>query len=381
MYDIIIIGGGITGCAIAYHLARAGEKVLVLEENFICSGATGRCGGGMRQQFTSDDQIVLARDSIKIFENFAEEVELDEVDIEFEQGGYLILAHSEVELEEFKRWAKLHNSLGVPSRILNKEGIREIVPEIEFGDVTGASFCPTDGKANPFKVTGYYYDAARENRADFKKYARVERIEMGEEDKFTVKTADGDFTSEKLIIAAGFNSKELAAHLGVELPLKPYKHEILATEPLKHFLDPMVMSFSHNFYFSQTVHGEIIGGWSDLYAKPENSIDASLGFLKRMSSFMSRYFPCLREVSVLRQWGGLYDVTPDSRPIVGGTQIPGLFIACGYSGHGFMLAPEISKQIAEIVLDERSEAEELSLSRFEGGFEGGEIRRERGVVG
>jgi len=194
-----------------------------------------------------------------------------------------------------------------------------------------------------------------------------------------VRTSRGDVAPGTVVNAAGAWSREIARMAGVELPNQPIRHEIAITEPVEFFMDVMVISIHNGIYFSQTKEGQIIGGIGDPEEKPGYNISSSLGFLRRYARELLRYVPALGQLSVLRQWAGLYDVTPDAQPVLGPT--PGLenFIqANGYSGHGFMIAPAVARHLADYI--EKgivSEIlEKLSLERFKE-----EIRGEAFVVG
>lgn len=157
--DIVIIGGGVQGCSIAYNLAKKGQKnIVILEKETVSSGSSGRCGAGIRQQFGTEMNCTLARDSTRIFEQLSQELDYN---IELNQKDYLILAYTEKEVEQFKKNMKLQHSLDIPSRMLTPEGVREIVPSLNIEDVLAATYCPTDGNVNPFLTTIAYAEAAQ----------------------------------------------------------------------------------------------------------------------------------------------------------------------------------------------------------------------------
>lgn len=375
--DIVIIGAGVTGAALAYTLAKRGIRdVLVLERRFPCAGATGRCGGGIRQQFTSESNIRLAMGSVRIYEGLSEELDYD---IEYVQGGYLMLAETEQELELQRKAVALQNELGLPSRALSPEEVLEIVPLFDTSTIAGATFCPTDGHANPFRVVEGYLRAAKRLGVKLQKFTEVTDLTVRGGRVTEVVTSRGKVAAGVVVNAAGAWSKRIAAMAGVELPNQPVRHEILATEPVQPITDVMVVSLHTGIYFSQTVQGQIVGGIGDPAERPGYNIRSSFRFLRRFLSELVRHIPALGQLAVLRQWAGLYDVTPDAQPILGPT--PGLenFIqANGYSGHGFMIAPKVAELLADYI--ERGEVSEdlrrLSLSRFEG-----ELRGEAFVVG
>ena len=375
--DVVIIGAGVTGAALAYELARRGIRdVLIFERKFPCSGASGRCGGGIRQQFTTPHNIRLAMESVNRYETLSEELG---VDIEFVQGGYLILAETEEEREAQRKAVALQNELGLPSRLLTPREAKEVLPLLDETTIVSATYCPTDAHANPFRVVEGYLTRARERGVVLEKFTEVVDLEVKEGRIVKVRTSRGDVAPGTVVNAAGAWSREIARMAGVELPNQPIRHEIAITEPVEFFMDVMVISIHNGIYFSQTKEGQIIGGIGDPEEKPGYNISSSLGFLRRYARELLRYVPALGQLSVLRQWAGLYDVTPDAQPVLGPT--PGLenFIqANGYSGHGFMIAPAVARHLADYI--EKgivSEIlEKLSLERFKE-----EIRGEAFVVG
>ncbi len=365
-YRVVIIGGGVSGCGLAYALAKMGvTDVLVLERKYLTAGATGRCGGGIRQQWATEENIRLAMGSVKRFEVLADELGYD---IEYVQGGYLILNYDEKEDKESKKKVALQNRLGLDSRYISPEEAKEIVPELNTEGVISATFCQTDGHANPFWVTEGYALAARRMGTHIITGVEALGFKIDGRRIASVKTSAGEIGAEVVVNAAGAWSAELARKAGVWLPNKPYRHEILATEPYKHFLDPMIISFSKGIYFSQTKRGEIVGGIGDPHEPSSYNMKSSFRFVERMAREMTKIVPLLKNVNIVRQWAGLYDVTPDARPILG--HVPELdnFIQMnGYSGHGFMIGPMVSRLIAELIVYGETKTmpiDTLSVTRF-----------------
>lgn len=372
--DVVIIGAGVTGAALAYTLAKRGLRdVLILEKEFPCAGATGRCGGGIRQQFTTAPNIRLAMGSVEKFQRLSQELDCD---IEYVQGGYLVLAETEEELELQRRAVALQNDLGLPSRTLTPDQVPQIFPLLDPSTIAGASFCPTDGHANPFRVVEGYLRAARRWGVRLEKFTPVTDLVVRKGRVVEVITPRGRVAAGVVVNAAGAWSKQVAALAGVELPNQPVRHEILVTEPVQPITEVMVISLHTGIYFSQTLEGQIIGGIGDPEERPGYKLGSSFRFLTKFLKELVRHVPALGQLTVLRQWAGLYDVTPDAQPILGPT--PGLenFVqANGYSGHGFMIAPQVAEILADWI--ERGETTEdlqrLSLDRFAGEVEGEEF--------
>ena len=366
--DIVIIGGGVVGCSIAYNLAKLGAKnIILLEKNTLASGATGRCGAGIRQQFGTKMNCILARESIKIFENLSQELEYD---IELNQGGYLILAYTEKEVNQFKKNIALEQSLNIKARFITVEEAKEIVPPLNTEGILAATFCPTDGHANPFKTNFAYAEAAERLGVKIYTFTEVKEIETENHKIVAVNTDKGKVLTPIVVNAAGGYSGIIGKMVGVDIPVYSQRHQILITEPVDPLFRPMLMSFSRNFYCQQTPHGSIIMGFGDPNERKDGDIGSSWQFAQEMAQKMTAVLPLLKEVSMVRQWAGLYNVSPDAQPILGEhPQIGGFFMALGFSGHGFMLAPITSKLIAELILKERTSLpiDKLDIGRFERG--------------
>jgi len=365
--EVVIIGGGVTGCGVAYNLAKKGlTDVVLVEKNYLASGATGRCGGGIRQQFTTEWNIKLAMESVKKFEKMNEELGID---IEYEQGGYLIIAVDENEVKEFKKNVKLQNKLGLDSKFISPSEAKEIVPYLNEEDILGATFCQSDGHAYPFRVVEGYAKRAEEMGVEINRFTEVKSIKKENGEIKSVMTNRGEIKTNIVVNAAGGYSREIGKMVGVKMPNKPFRHEILATERYKHILDPMIISFKYGIYFSQQRHGEIVGGIGDPDEPSSYNTKSSLKFVERFTSVLGKILPAFKNLNIVRQWAGFYDVTPDAQPILGYTEgVDTLIQANGYSGHGFMVAPKVTELIAELIVDGKTSLpiDELNLKRFEG---------------
>ncbi len=364
--DVVVIGGGVNGCAITYNLAKKGLDVALIEKKYLSSGATGCCGAGIRQQWSTKENVELAIKSVKIFEKLSDELKED---IEFRQGGYLIIIHSEKEMEQAKENVKMQKSLGLNVDILKSNQILDIVPilDIKGMKAIGATFCPTDGHANPFKTTFAYAKAAKSYEASIYTHTKVTGILTEKNNINEVITDKGKIKTNIVVNAAGVWSKQIAEMVGINLPNKPYRKEIMATERLKPIFNAMVISFKDGIYFSQQKEGQIVGGIpipeeiSGYYTAP------TVTFLEHMSKILTSYAPCLKHVNLLRHWTGFYDVTPDARPILGEVEKLNGFIQCnGFSGHGFMLCPMVARILTDYITENKSTQilEKLNLGRF-----------------
>jgi len=357
------------GCSIAYNLARKGVRdIVLLEKHFLCYGSTGRCGAGVRQQWGTERNCILARESMKIFENMNEELATRR-DIELKQGGYLLLAYSEKELELFRKNIRLQNRLDIPSKEVTPLEAKEIVPYLNTERLVGGAFCPTDGHANPFLVTQAYADAARRLGVEIELYTEATGIRKKSNRIVGVETSRGFIETEKVVNAAGGYSVLVSKMAGVEMPVYSERHQILATEPVEKIQGPMVMSFSYNIYCQQTPQGNFLMGYGDPEEPKGINTRSTWQFLETMAEKVTWLLPPLRHLRVVRQWAGLYNITPDKQPIICEVeQLPGFYLAIGFSGHGFMIAPMVGILISRIITGEPVGMElKLDLERFERG--------------
>jgi len=371
--DAVVVGGGINGLTTAYELARLGVKdIVVLEKNYIGAGSTGRCGGGIRQQWTTEENIRLAQESVRMYENMSAELGYQ---VFFRQGGYLMVTEDESHLPAMKEAVALQNLCEVPTEFLQPQECRGIVPDLDVSRIAGATFCPKDGTAYPFAVVWGYARACHRRGVRVFIRTAVTGVESDDGRVRAVVTDRGTIATPLVVNCAGPWARNLAAMVGVELPNRQERHEIMVSESLKPFLGPMVISLSNGIYFSQSMRGEIVGGIGDPaepgWTEPtEFDTRSQLRFAVRFAKALLAYYPKAGDVRLMRQWAGMYDVTPDHRPILGG--VPGLegyWHICGFSGHGFMLGPMTGRRMARhMVTGEPDDIiASLSLDRFEGG--------------
>jgi sarcosine oxidase subunit beta len=377
--EVVIIGGGVNGCSLAYRLAKRGVDVAVIEKNYLSSGATGACGAGIRQQWSTKENAELSIESVKIFEQLSKELGEG---IGLRQGGYLIVIHDEKEMTQAEKNVDMQRSLGLKVDILKPNKINDIVPilDVKGMKAIGATFCPTDGHANPFKTTFAYANAARRNGAEIYTHTEVVDIKLNNKKISKVVTNKGTIQTNTVVNAAGIDSKKIADMLKLKLLLTPFRKEIMATERLKPMFEAMVISFKDGIYFSQQEEGQIVGGIPIPEEKSGYKKMPTFSFIQHMSRTLTRYAPALKHVNMLRHWTGFYDVTPDSRPILGEVKEIKGFIQCnGFSGHGFMISPMVSKILSEYIADGKTPdiLESLNIDRFKGK----QIEKEMSVVG
>lgn len=359
--DVAIVGGGIIGCSIAFHLAELGvERTVVFERKHVASGATGICPGGIRQQFEREAECVLAQRSMRFFEQINERL-LPETPFFLERSGYLFLAESEGVLGRFRKNVAMQNRLGIPSLIVSREEIHEIVPSLVLDGILGGSFCSEDGFLEDCDgVTNRMLRIARDRGARLVLQA-VTSIQRDEEG-WKVSTPSDSWIAKHLVIAAGVDSRELAGRIGVDLPITPERRRLAYTEPFAaRAMCPLVVALERSFAGKQLLNGVFYLGWLG-----ETEDSDNLTFTERALSAGETFLPALAELPVRRVVEGFYDSTPDHRPILGAAG-PGLFLAAGFSGHGFMLAPAVGKMMADLIANSHEDPllDEFSLHRFE----------------
>jgi len=378
--SIVIIGAGISGAAIAYELAKKGQKdIVVLEKSYESSGATGRCGAGVRMQWGTEMNCRLTKYSVERFEKLQDELDY-EYDIEFRQSGYLMCAGSDKEFEQFKKNVILQNSLGIPSRVIDRKEAKELIPHINTDHMIGGTFCPKDGFLNPFHTTLAYLRAAERMGVTVYKYTTVIGIDKKGDKIIGVQTDKGYISTKIVVNAAGGYSSQVAGMAGVELPLYSVRRQILVTEPVNQIQGPMFMGFVHNIYCQQTPHGSFIMGHGGTDEPKDFEINSAWNFLVEQAKKVAKLLPLLLDLNVVRQWAGLYNMSPDKQPIY--DKVPGaegMYLAAGYSGHGFMLGPATGIAMAEMILGEKKKTVDVSMLTFDR-FEKGNLVIEPSVV-
>jgi sarcosine oxidase subunit beta len=355
--EIAIVGAGVMGLALAYNLARLGAKgVVVLDAHYLAWGASGRNGGGVRQQWSTEMNIRLMQESAELCAGFASEMGIN---VWMRRGGYLFLARTEASRKRMEKNIALQNRCDVPTRMIALAEVQALVPEldVESGDrpFVAACYNATDGIVFPWPFLWGYARAAEKQGVAIHTGTPVTAIEGGA-GAFRLRTPKGTLTAARVVCAAGAWSPEVARLVGVALPDWPARHEILSTEPLKPFLKPMVSVLESGLYFSQSLRGEIVGGISlpeSQAADREIHLGSRLRFLEVMARALTEVMPVLGDVKVVRQWAGPYDLSPDGNPIVGEVAgVPGFYVCCGFQGHGFMMAPVVGAYYARALQGE-----------------------------
>lgn len=349
----IVIGGGIMGCTAAYYLLKSGiRNVAVLERYSVCSGSTGRCAGGFRQQFPTIDECRLAKESVKIIEGIEDELGAD---VEFNQGGYLVLSYTEEHAKDAKKKIAMQQSIGIPVRWMEVPEIEQMAPWLNGDEgFLGAAWCPTDGTLNPFKMTFAYANKVKQLGGRIYQDTEVTGIDVLPSGGFTVHTANGDFGSELLFNCAGAFSAKIGGMLGREIPIVPLAREKIITEPVKFFQPFLCNSPLHTLHFNQTRHGSFLMSCQNMRLKQRSDLRNTWRFTEETADAVSRLLPVLRNVRILRQWAGYYETTKDGKPFIGGIEgLSGFWQTAGFNGHGLMLAPAASKALVNKALGKK----------------------------
>lgn len=352
--DVIIIGAGIIGAAAGYYLAKKKLKVYVLEKKYPCYGSTGRCIGGIRQQYTHPLSINVMLENVRTFSTLKEELGKD---VEWYQGGYLFLAHSEEKKKTYLDAIQIQKGYALPVRFVSSDDCTQIVNGLNTDGLLGGAYCPTDGQANPFAVTYGYLEGIKKLNGNLFTNTEIAKINTTQNKVVSVITTTGDEYFAPIIInAAGPWAKNVAEMAGINVPIEPERHESLVTEACERLFDPMLVDYRANgCYFIQNYGtGHFIGCYTPVPNDPGDHINASSEFITEMPRRMARIVPRLKDIKVIRQWAGSYEMTPDGNPIVDKTSIDGFYISAGMCGHGFMFGPGLGKFMAELVTDGKS---------------------------
>lgn len=347
--DIVIVGAGIMGCSIANYLAERGAgRVVVLERDQICQGATADAAGGIRLQFSTETNIELSRLSLEVWESFAERFGID---INFRQQGYLFLITDEAEIDVFRRNLAVQQRLGVPVQWLEPAEIHALQPAVNLDSVIGGTFCPRDGWADTYSATMGLATGARRNGVRIEEGKSVTAIEVEQGIVKGVRCGDEAYLADRVILCTGPQTNAAGRLAGVDLPVYPYRRMSFITEPFDRVpaTSPMTIDFASGLYFHPESQGFIFGMSNpDEPTSDVKTVDES--WMVRTVEALCERAPAFEAATILRGWAGFYEITPDDNPILGEVDgVEGLYVAAGFSGHGFMQGPAIGMCIASLL--------------------------------
>ncbi|MFN2451689.1 MAG: NAD(P)/FAD-dependent oxidoreductase [Candidatus Dormibacteria bacterium] len=375
--EMVIVGGGAVGCSLAYHLAREGRRPLLLERAELGAGSTGRCAGGIRQQFSTTANVRVGMLSRRLLERFEDEVGTS---ADFRQIGYLMLASGAEQAAEFASNVSLQQEAGLADvRLLSIAEAGELVPELNLEGLSAASWCPSDGLAGPNEVTGGYAMAARRHGAVVCEGVTVQAVERSADRVIAVRAEGSRVATECVINCAGPHAAAVGAMAGVEVPVQPYRRHLFLTEPFALSRPvPFTVDMRSSFYFHPEGAGLLLG-MSDPAEPPSFDTSVAFDFLEHLVEHASERVPVLAETTIRSGWAGLYEVSPDHQAIVGESdQLPGLWLCCGFSGHGFMQAPAMGMLLAQVLCHR---VPDLDLSAYDPArFSRGDLRPETAVI-
>src|SRR6266516_96439 len=332
--EVVIIGGGVIGTSCAFHLAEAGvSDVVLIERDSLGSGSTCKAVGGVRSSFTNRANIEIGLRSLEAYSRFAERPGQD---IDLRRVGYLYLISQAEDVAAFESGVALQNSLGVQSRMIEPSEAKRLSPPIDTDGLLAAAWSPQDGTASPESVVLGYATGARRHGA-----------------VPAVRTDAGTIRTSTVICAAGAWSAQIGAMAGVDLPVTPYRRQVVFTEPIPDLPDhlPMTIDFPSTFYF----HGEgrgLVLGFSDPDEQPGFNLNYETeDWLPRLFALVERRAPSILDAGLTTGWAGLYEITPDHNQLIGEDgEVSRFLYATGFSGHGFLMGPAVGEIIRDLYL-------------------------------
>lgn len=369
--DVVIIGAGIVGSSIAYHLTAAGcRNVLVIErESSTGKGSTGKSMGGVRAQFSMSISIQMSLYSIPFYAEFEQRLGLP---CDYRPQGYLFCATNEKQLDYLRTNYALQVKMGLKNvRLLTGEEIHAMFPQLRADDILGGSFCSTDGFVDPYSAMTGFMTWACDHGATLWKNTKVTAIKKNANGVASVETTRGPISARKVVNCAGAWAADVAALAGIDLPVQPLRRMLVPSEPFDEFPHsaPMIIDMSNGFHFRPEARGFLLA-WNDPEETPGFKTDFDPGFIEKILTRAADRVPCFASLPVnpKRAWAGLYEMTPDHHPILGeAPDVPGFFLANGFSGHGVMHAPATGKILSDLILTGKTDlidASMLSLTRF-----------------
>lgn len=365
--EVLIIGGGIIGCATAYYLTKQGCSVTVLEKSgYFGNGGSSRNGGGVRQSGRDPRELPIAMWGIQtIWPTLSEELEFD---CEYYQEGNLRLGKTPEHLKILQGLTERAVACGLDVRMITGEEARAICPYLS-DEVIGASWCPTDGHANPMATTLAFYRKARQLGARFISGENIVEIRKIRGVAKQAISADGTvYEADRIILAAGYDSRAIMATVGLDVPVHREKMEAIVTEAQPPMFYQMLGTAAADFYGHQTKHGSFVFGASSGYEltnKDNGSMISSSITASACCRGIMGYFPALKDAKIVRTWAGWIDICADGVPVISFVEeVPGLILACGFTGHGFGIGPAVGKLLSQMALGQKTELD-LSALRYD----------------
>ncbi|MEI8145305.1 MAG: FAD-binding oxidoreductase [Alphaproteobacteria bacterium] len=354
MPDIVIIGGGVTGVATAMNVARAGASVTLLEARQLAAMASGWTLGGVRQSGRHPAELPIARAAVALWPTLTDDLGAD---VEYRQKGNLRLARTPEEVSVIRDLVRTQHNKGLDLEFLaDNAAVRAVAPAIS-PSIMAASFCPTDGHANPMKTVQAFAQAARRAGAVIREGVNVTAIETRGAKVTGVVTSEGVIAADRVVVAAGMHAPALLRPLGLDLPYLPQIVTVLQTVPIAPVFEQVFGVANADCAGRQETDGRLrvttgIGPWTgDLEGWRPEQLQPTAGLVAAMIRRIAAILPVLNDAGVAAIWGGLIDQTPDALPVIeASADVEGLTIAAGFSGHGFGIAPMVGRLVAELAL-------------------------------
>jgi sarcosine oxidase, subunit beta len=366
--EVVVIGGGVMGTSVAFHLAEAGVgRVLLVERDDLGSGSTSKAAGGVRAQFSDEVNIRLGARGLEAFARFGDRPGQE---IDLHRVGYLFLLSRPEDVASFERSVALQNELGVPSRMIPVAEAKRLSPLISTDGLLGAAFSPDDGHCTPESVVLGYATGARRHGATIRTRCEVTGIETDGGEIRAVRTSRGRVATSAVVCTAGAWSRAVGAMAGVDLPVEPLRRQIVFTEPIPDLPRPvpMTIDFTTSFYFHAEGEGLMLG-MSDPDERPGFLLGRSDAWLPRLTGAIGARAPRLLDVGLTGGWAGLYEVTPDHNALIGEDAAVSRFLyATGFSGHGFLQGPAVGEVVRDLYLGRApfTDIAPLHAARFAG---------------
>jgi sarcosine oxidase, subunit beta len=375
--DVVIVGGGVIGTSIAFHLAEAGADVVLLERGDLGAGSTSKAAGGVRGQFSDSLNVEIGKRSLDAFAAFGSRPGWE---IDFKQVGYLFALRREEDLEAFSRNAEMQRRHGVPTEILTPAEAAALCPLLAVDDLAGAAFSSSDGHATPDGVVQGYAAGARAHGARLLIGCTVEGIVVDRRRVTGVITDRGQVKTGVVVCAAGAWSGAVGEMVRCDLPVVPLRRQILFTEPIADLPAdlPMTIDFESTFYFHREGPGLLIG-MSDPDERPGFNLENTDDWIPKLIAAAERRAPRVARAGIKGGWAGLYEVTPDHNALIGeAPEVSRFLYATGFSGHGFLQAPGTGEIVRDLVLGRPPVVDVAPLSAER--FDRAGMRRELNVV-
>jgi sarcosine oxidase, subunit beta len=381
--DVVIVGGGIVGASIAYHLTAAGcHNVLVVErESHQGKGSTGKSMGGVRAQFSTEVNIRMSLYAIPFYATFEDRLGYP---CGYKPQGYLFCATTQAHLKYLSENQDRQKALGLDHvRMIAADEIASMFPQMRTDDVVGGSFCDTDGFVDPYSVMNGFTAWATEHGARLWRSTEVTGVELDSDGVAGVRTTRGTVRTRVVVNAAGAWAASVGKMVGLELPVEPMRRMLVPTEPFDRFPKsaPMIIDMSNGFHFRPEGLGFLLA-WNDPEETPGYNTEFEPGFIEKVLVRAASRVPCFENLAVnpKRAWAGLYEMSPDHHAILGPVQaVKGLFLANGFSGHGVMHAPATGKVLGDLILSGHTDVIDARVLRVER-FADGDVVHETAVL-